>query len=234
MKSDRERLLAKIRKLLALAQSSNPNKAAVAMRQAQKLMAELNINQVEVEISEAKSKKSFANKTPEYIHLLAATIKTAFGVEGYFESGLKTQAVFYGQGERPEIASYCFDVLYRQLDKARAEFNAMQNPRLKRSTRINRADLFCEGWVVGVYQAVKEFAPQLSAEEKGKLERYHQHLHSKHRFADAEVREAKSTGRSSSDEAKRLGYQRGKDVELYHGVNGKERGKLGYRGKYVE
>lgn len=231
MKNNDEKLLQKIRKLLALAKSSNPHEAAIAMRQAQKLMAELNINQVEVEIGESKSKKSFANKTPRYIHLLAATIKTAFGVEGYFEGGLKTQAVFYGQAERPEIASYCFDVLYRQLDKARAEFNATQSQKLKRATRINRADLFCEGWVTGVYQAVKAFAPQLSEEEKGKLERYYQHLHNKHHFTDAAVRETKSTGRSSSDTAKQLGYQQGRQVELHHGVNGKEQQKLTHLGE---
>lgn len=231
MKNDNEKLLQKIRKLLALAKSSNPYEAAVAMRQAQKLMRERNINQVEVEIGEARSKQAFANKTPKYIHLLAATVETAFGVKGYFESGLKTSAVFYGQAERPEIASYCFDVLYRQLAKAREEFNVTQDKRLKRATKINRADLFCEGWVSGVYRTIKEFALQLSEEEEEKLTSYQQHLNAKHAFREAEIRESKSTGRSSSDTAKQLGYRQGRQVELHHGVNGKEQRKLTHFGE---
>ncbi|UZV64433.1 hypothetical protein OR617_09775 [Pasteurella multocida] len=82
-----------------------------------------------------------------------------------------------GQEERPVIASYCFDVLYRQLQQARKAFIATQSKRLKRSTLIARADNYCLGWVHGVYKTVQDFV--LTQEEKEKMERFKNQLHKK-------------------------------------------------------
>jgi len=111
-----------------------------------------------VEISESDSKQKFSRKTGQYVHALASLIKRVFGVEAYFSNRTnnipeqKLHAVFFGQEERPVIASYCFDVLYRQLQQARKAFIATQSKRLKRSTLIARADNYCLGWVHGVYK----------------------------------------------------------------------------------
>lgn len=225
----RERLLSKIKKLLALARSTNPNEAAAALKQAQKLMQEHQIQQSEVEINESHNGKKFAQKAPQYIHNLAGLIEKAFGVRCYFcGSGypVKCNAVFFGQDERPEIASYCFDVLFRQLNAARKEFNANQSKRLKRSTLISRADAFCEGWVNGVYQSVKEFALNLTEQEEAALVSYERLLREKQHFRQSKVRSVGDTRERTGDSAMWQGYQQGKKVKLNHGVNGQEQAKL--------
>ncbi|UZT15102.1 DUF2786 domain-containing protein [Pasteurella multocida] len=157
--------------MLALSKSNNPQ-TAKALEMAQSLMAEHNVNSIDVEISESDSKQKFSRKTGQYVHALASLIKRVFGVEAYFSNRTnnipeqKITCCFFGQEERPVIASYCFDVLYRQLQQARKAFIATQSKRLKRSTLIARADNYCLGWVHGVYKTVQDFV--LTQEEKRK------------------------------------------------------------------
>lgn len=225
----RDRLLSKIKKLLALSKSANPHEAAAALRQAQKLMQEHQIQQDEVEITEKANPQKFARKAPQYIHELCGVINKAFGVSCYLQDDgypIKSHVVFFGQDERPEIASYCFDVLFRQLNTARKAFNAGQNKRLKRSTLISRADAFCEGWVIGVYKSVKDFALNLSEKEQMALDNYHQHLQDVYRIRQGKVREVGNTKERNGNESRWQGYQQGKQVKLNHGVKGKEQAKL--------
>ncbi|MCL7726136.1 MULTISPECIES: DUF2786 domain-containing protein [Pasteurellaceae] len=220
-----EKLINKIKKLLALAKSPNPHEAARALEMAQKLMKKNQLSEEEIVFSEQESDVSFAQKPPSYVSYLTHVICKAFGCEAYFNSGFKSSTVFIGQEERPEIAAYCFDVLYRKLLKARKEFIATQSKRLKRSTLTARADSFCEGWVIGVRQNVTEFA--MTPTEKGKLERYFTQLQAKQNMTEAKCREAGDTREANSHNSRRQGYLAGEKVKLNHGVNGKESLKLG-------
>lgn len=226
-----DKVLKKIKKLLALAKSSNPFEAAKALEMAQKLMAEHRVSQATVEFSQHHGKQKTAVKSARYVHLLVRVISKAFGVEAYsanYYPGMisgenKMHMVFYGAEERPEIASYCFDVLYRKLQTARKEFLAKQNKNLKRRTLIARGDSFCEGWVVGVNDNVKRFA--MTPEEKQKLDDYKSSVLDSQKWSELTVREVGNTkdyGASQSE-----GYKQGKQVQLNHGVNGKETVKLG-------
>ncbi|AAP95108.1 DUF2786 domain-containing protein [[Haemophilus] ducreyi] len=224
-----EKTLRKIKKLLALSKSSNPHEAAKALEMAQKLMQENRINQVEIEFSQYHGKQKTAKKSARYVHQLVGVITRAFGVDAYMsnfypdkdEAEEKMHVVFYGAEGRPEIASYCFDVLYRQLQTARKEFLATQSKRLKRSTLISRGDEFCQGWVFGVHENVKEFA--MTPEEKGKLERYRYNG-----FKDLQTAKVRDAGETRDyGLALSQGYKQGSKVTLNHGVNGKETTKLG-------
>lgn len=233
MRSDKDKLLRKIKKLLALSKSTNPHEAAKALEMAQKLMRENQINQSQVEFSQAHAKQKTAIKSAQYVHMLISVIRKAFGVEGYLSNHYpgdkygekKMHVVFYGAEERPEIASYCFDVLYRRLQIARKAFLDTQNKRLKRSTLIARGDSFCEGWVVGVNQNVEQFA--MTPEEKQKMENYQAEIFKEQKLGEAKVRESGNT--KDYGLAKSEGYKQGKEVTLNHGVNGKETVKLGVR-----
>ncbi len=233
MKQNNEKLLNKIKKLLALSRSSNPYESAKALGMAQKLMAKYHINHIDVEVSESDSKQKFAIKPAIYIHKLATVITKAFGVECYFSNSIKDNdfygdrkmhAVFFGQEERPEIASYCFDVLFRQLQKARKEFIATQSKRLKRSTLIARADSFCDGWVTGVYQEVNDFA--LTPKEKSIIEEYRVNLNKKMHLRKSDARDVGNTREKGYNTSQSIGYQQGRKIKLNHGVNGKETPKL--------
>ncbi len=154
---------------------------------------------------------------------LSKSLSNVYPGNDYGEN--KMHVVFYGAEERPEIASYCFDVLYRRLQAARKAFLDTQSKRLKRSTLIARGDSFCEGWVVGVNQNVKRFA--MTPEEKQKLETYEAEAFEKEKWSETKIREkgnAKDYGLAQS-----AGYKQGKEVTLNHGVNGKETVKLGVK-----
>ncbi len=230
---DRNKLLEKIKKLLALSKSSNPHEAAKALALAQKLMAQNELNQSDIIFSEYDSKQKFALNTPRYIHNLSSLICRAFAVEGYFSNHYagqeygenKLHAVFFGKEERPMIASYCFDVLYRQLQKARQDFNANQSKRLKRSTLIARADNFCEGWVLGVYEIINEFV--VDTQEKEEMQEQRRKLNEKRKLTKGRVREV-GICRERDDNSRDLGYEQGKKAQLNRAVNGQETAKLGY------
>ncbi|MDM9306760.1 DUF7168 domain-containing protein, partial [Klebsiella quasipneumoniae] len=52
---------------------------------------------------------------------------------------------------------YAFDVLSRQMVKARRTFIGSLRKNIKPATKTARADQFCEGWAEGAYQAIEPF-----------------------------------------------------------------------------
>ncbi|MBP4133545.1 DUF2786 domain-containing protein [Gallibacterium anatis] len=229
-----DKILKKIKKLLALSKSTNPHEAAKALEMAQKLMSEHQIDYVDIEVSSIHNKKQFALNTARYVLMLAGLLRKAFGVEAYVSNYYdnskygenQCHVVFYGVEEKPVIASYCFDVLYRQLQSARKNFYAKQNKRLKRSTLIARADAFCEWWVLGVSRNVQKFI--VSEKENQLMFAYKAKMESAKAFGTSEGRKCGNT-KEKNDNSRWLGFEEGKKVELNHGVHGKESVKLGGR-----
>lgn len=233
---NKEKYLAKIKKLLNLARkTSNPNEAANAISMAQKLMREYGISEAEAgfcDISEACSKgaPSDASAPPNYMGYLVQVVSKSFGVGALFTWRYDVRRLvarrcvrFYGPGTRPEVAAYAFDVLSRQMVKARKEFMATLRKSIKPSTKTARADLFCEGWVSGVWQVLEEFNPR--EEEVTLMEAYRQHLRKTGDISESKLREA-GNARGGSDDAVYSGYEAGMKAKLSRGVNGSAREPL--------
>lgn len=226
-----DKILSKIKKLLALSQSSNPHEAATALEMARKLMVKYHIDSSDIKISSNPAKKKFATKPARYVLMLIQLIDDTFGVNSYICNYYEDTSwgekqchpVFFGVEERPIIASYCFDVLYRQLQSARKSFNNRQDKRLKRKTVIARTDTFCEGWVSGVRQIVTKFA--LPAEEKQLMETYIKKLEARESFDEVRGRSAGHTGRNRNY-CYDLGVMEGKQATLNQGVGEKSIKKL--------
>ncbi|CNK23122.1 Protein of uncharacterised function (DUF2786) [Yersinia frederiksenii] len=225
---NKEKYLAKIKKLLNLSKhSTNSNEAANAMSQAQNLMREHGLTSVDIdlmEINEAGSKgaPSHAQAVPKYMGLLADIICRAFGVKCYmtfkrnYYTTAQRQVIFYGPNERPQIAAYAFDVLSRQMMKARREYTASMRKSIKVSTKIARGDTFCEGWVIGAYQVIKDFT--VTDTEATLITAYHRKLQKDIGLQSGDMREAKKC--RGADDAAETGYRAGKDASLHHAVNG--------------
>ncbi len=218
-----KRILDKIKKLMALANSSNPHEAANALRKAQLLMQEYQLSESDVALSDiVEHSATLANTSktqPQWSMNLMGMIQQTFGVTGYFNPGLR-RCFFVGYQDRAEIAAYCYTVLARQLKAARREYQASLNKRLKPKTKTARADLFCEGWVSGVYQQVRDLVP--SEKEQALVAQFMSQKHS--RLTPAKVREANATARDQ--DAGDAGFIAGKQVKLNAGVNGQEAVKL--------
>ena len=222
-----ERILSKIKKLMALAKSGNEHEAANALRLAQKLMQEHQLSEQEVKLSEVSQREikraNAADKQPQWANLLTGCITRAFGVEAILSwvRDLGATLIFIGPSDRVEIGTYCYEVLAPQLVKARKAYLLSLNKRLKLTTKTNRADLFAEGWISAVLCQVHKLVP--TEEEQNLIQLYKE----KHftRLEKAEVRLTQDKKRDVS--AFFEGHGAGQNVRLNAGVNGAEQGKIG-------
>ena len=157
----RENALERIRKCLALSKSSNPNEAATALRQAQKLMEKF-----DVDFEDATAPRvDVLRVSPDgkrgagWQAVAAATVAKALGLRAYRERGSGRDAfVFYGNAERVKLADFAFVNLsravvrgraahLREMRKERPWYNAGDMRRVGRS--------FALGFVSSVYDAVQ-------------------------------------------------------------------------------
>ena len=220
-----KRILAKIKKLMAMVERGNAHESANAMKKVQALMAEHQLSSEDVALSDIDTAKvkaaNSSERQPKWSNLLASVVKGAFGVEVIFSrrclmGHATAQVMFVGPADRVEIAGYVYTVLARQLKAARSEYIATLNKRLKTSTKTARADLFCEVWEKVTALVPTEQETQLVAQY---MEKNHPNL------ATGKTREAKATVRDQS--ASFHGWVAAKDVELNAGVSGQEQKKLG-------
>ncbi|MDQ5598654.1 DUF2786 domain-containing protein [Klebsiella pneumoniae] len=231
MTNETEKYLAKIKKLLNLARrSSNSHEAATALNQAQALMRKHKLSQNDIDLMDITSKASkgapsHAQSIPRYMTFLGQLICRAMGVNCYYSfrrnhmNGQKQNTViFYGPDERPEIAAYAFDVLSRQMVKARRTFISSLRKNIKPSTKTARADQFCEGWAKGAYQAIEPFI--VTETEETLMANFLAKMKKEQELSDLKPREAKKC-RGDQDAAE-AGFNEGLKARLNHGVSGKD------------
>ncbi|MBQ9275259.1 MAG: DUF2786 domain-containing protein [Succinivibrio sp.] len=120
-------ILEKIKKLMALSQSTNPNEAALALKRARKLMDENNITNQDLSLSQFVSVKQGAVRglNDKLIMVpLGRIIAHSFGLEMIINSrGGRFEALtFLGRADRVESAMYVFTVLSRQTLIAKQEY----------------------------------------------------------------------------------------------------------------
>ncbi len=123
-------IIEKIKKLLALANSSNEHEAALAASHAQRLLSEHNLAMADIEAAHRpdKADKVEANvsKTlPKWLRILSAGVSTAFDCQAvhYPSSG---KMVFIGVGADVQIAAYTFAYLDRTTRKLCANYMKRQ------------------------------------------------------------------------------------------------------------
>jgi hypothetical protein len=224
-----EKTLSKIKKLLALAKSSNPFEAASALSRAQKLMQEHNVDNSAVELSDCNTHSlSFTKeKLNSYEFNLLHTVCRAFGVAvvvGYLWKNGKfvAHANFMGIAPQSELACYCFDVVYRQLLKNRADYLATMSNRIKRFNKTSRADDYAKGWVFEVSSKITDFA--MTDEQKLLVEKY-----KAHKYDSAKLSTSKGVDRSNGKPKTNdllNGMADARNVRLDKPMHGKETPKL--------
>jgi len=159
-----EQIIARIRKCLALSKSGNEHEAAAALRQASKMMSMHAISDVDILASEATEESTKARSKSRPVRweiALAQIIAGAFGCQYLFAGGKyvkQGQWLFVGCGSAPEIARYAFEVLMRQVLRARKEYIKNRLLLYTAATKTRRADLFCQGWIVSASEKVSSLA----------------------------------------------------------------------------
>lgn len=168
---ERDTALLKIKKCLALAGSSNPNEAAAAMRQAQKLMAMFGLNETDISLAEVVESAARARMTSlvNWEVIMSRIVADAFGCYVYgvvkrtlhysnFTWRRERSYVFVGVGASAEIAAYAYDVLSRQCAKDRRNHIAKQPKTCKSATKTARGDMYAQGWCSGIRAKLESFA----------------------------------------------------------------------------
>lgn len=219
-------IIAKIKKCLALAKSSNEHEAAAAMRQAQALMQKHGVTDFDIEtadIGEANAKAGATSKPVAWEARLAGVVADTFGCELMFSSGkfLRPQRGiwnFIGHGPAPEVARYAFEVLFRQIKLARLQHIKTALKRCGPTSRTRRADLYCDGWVGTVAGLIDKFAGSAaaSAAVAGYIER---------KYTTSPLQPTnRSAGRRNLSEREygdyAAGRRAGNDAQLHRGVGG--------------
>lgn len=165
-------MIDKIKKLMALSESDNPNESAVALAKAKVLMEKYNITEFDLATATIKESRSPACNTksmPLYVLYLAHLIADLFNC-GYMRRrqshcgmfGGKTwlqDVVFVGYEPHHYIAKYVFDVLLRKLKKQRTEYIA-NSLRRKRRTKTLAGDSYAAGWVSALGTKIERLVPE--------------------------------------------------------------------------
>ena len=159
----RERLIERVRKLLALSNSSNEHEAALAAAHAQRLLAEHNLAMSELEMQEegaGEAELLVARTVSKWLSSLFATVANAFDCFPIVTTTPSNSRLrFIGVGEDPGVAACTLEYLIKELRRLASGY---QRQLEARGGRLNPADRqrvrlsYLLGAVHGVRQAMLE------------------------------------------------------------------------------
>lgn len=173
---NRDQAIDKIKKCLRLGKSTNEHEAAAALRQAQKLMAQYQIEAEDVishDVTAQRARSGTYKSPAQWESHLAAIVSDAFACDLIYSPARRIdhynwkysdgprpfgEWIFIGCGPAAELAQYAFVVLVRQARRARTEHIAKHLKRCGPRSRTRRADLFCDGWTAAVAHKVQRLA----------------------------------------------------------------------------
>lgn len=234
-----ERAIRKIKHCLALAQSANENEAATALRQAQALMREYRLNEMDVKLSDVGEVESALFRTkrrPAWDQQLSIAVAEAFSCTTLRRrtwSSAKGQviecATFVGVSPAQNIALYAYEALHTKLTQARKAYCSAVRSGVHRSqySAETAGDHFALAWVWEVQSKLKALVPQADgdplsqpgtghnliatqAQDKALISQY---------LATQDIRESrKSTSVELDMNAQIAGMLAGSKVELHAGI----------------
>lgn len=165
---EKDRIIDKIKKCLALSASDSPNEAATALRQAQALMVKHNIDMGGIALADidrgyVRSTASSTKVKPYELALVNAVVG-AFGCALMWREGMSWSNVadevygkfiIIGPKSQVEIAVHTAVVLTRRLAKARAAYlNKECDDGSSRARKTVMGNGFCDGWVVEIRKTI--------------------------------------------------------------------------------
>ena len=234
-----ERAIRKIKHCLALAQSANENEAATALRQAQALMREYRLTEMDVKLSdvgEIESALFRAKRRPAWDQQLSIAVADAFSCTTLRRRtwcSAKGQiiecATFVGVSPAQSIALYAYEALHTKLTQARKEYCSAVRSGFHRSrySAETAGDHFALAWVWEVQSKLKALVPQGDDDPIGQSATSHDLVASQARdkaliseyLATQDVKKSrKSKGVELDMNAQIAGMLAGSKVELHAGI----------------
>jgi hypothetical protein len=163
-----QKIIDKICKCLRLAESGNAHEAASALRQAHRLMRKHGVSEAQLlaaGVTEAASDGGSRYTPSFWLVALAELVAQSFDCRVLLARryGKAPEFRFIGLDFTPELASYSFSVLSRQLEQARKDFLqdlAIEDP----LDRERRGEVFAQAWLFRVARTVAEFVGHEAAQ----------------------------------------------------------------------
>lgn len=166
---DSRKIIDKIAKCLRLSESGNSNEAALALRQAHRLMRKYSLTEADIraaEVAEAALNTGLDYTPPFWMLALGNLVARAFDCELFVARhfGCPPEYRFIGVEHGPAVATYTFSVLLRQLTMARDEFVSGLAER-DAEQQQRRGDVFAQAWLFRVARTVTDFVANEPARE---------------------------------------------------------------------
>lgn len=146
----------KVRKLFALAESSNPHEAERALAQAKKIMAKYNIKTEDTEIVTVESSNVPRPYLKDFETHMVGCVNAVSGCEAYMRTTslpggkVKTIIHFVGTASDANMAAYSFEVLHNQVRLFQLDLKKKDYTPPER----NRASL---AWSIAACEKLNEF-----------------------------------------------------------------------------
>lgn len=149
-------IIEKIKKLLALANSSNEHEAALAAGHAQRLLSQHNLAMADIEAQQHPQaadtvETSVAKILPKWVRNLSAGVCSAFDCQAIHHPALG-KMTFIGVGADVQIAAYTFAYLNRTVRKLCVRF---MKPHLNDGLSNRNLELMRQSYYLGAVSTIK-------------------------------------------------------------------------------
>lgn len=180
--TEKDRIMRRIKKCLALSKSDNEHEAATALRQAKRMMDKYGIDIADakapdyqvLDLSEGKLRNSRLTQAEKMLYGVVARF---FGCTLYYAGGWP---VLIGVAPAPKVAEYASSVLLRQMRRSYSlmlrDIESRIGGRLDTASKRKARHSYSLSWSAAVHAKVKEFAAAVMPEQ----ERAHERAASKH------------------------------------------------------
>lgn len=222
-----KKIIDKICKCLRLSESGNPNEAALALRQANRLMEIHGITDSQImaaDVAESATQAGQRYSPPFWALALAKLVADAFQCRNLISRkyGRAPEFRFIGLGFKAEVATYSYTVLYRYLQRAIEEFelgvmqadshgHSNQDSR-DEAEKQRRTEVFAQAWLFRVGRTVSEFVGDKA--EKALIDDYIQE-----KYGETTELSGEATTTQEADYGDIIsGMQAANEVELYRSV----------------
>lgn len=174
---EKKRVLRRLKKVLALSESSNPGEAAAALHQADAMMKKYGVTSLDAEISSVEESESSLTSAEiskwetALFGVVAASLGVSAFISGYKKvTGLRrprAKIIFVGEGYRAEVAVYAFETLRRKLrkdlktsfDEILSHANVAEDARRFVKVSAQQRDAYAYSWCRAVRSKVEALAP---------------------------------------------------------------------------
>lgn len=247
--TERDSVLRRIEKLLAIANDdrANENEAANAAAMAERLMRKFNVDfsaeigqrvksgqdmGTEDVIATAKDNGTPAERVPTWAQWIAVAVAGMHdcGARSHYTTtgkGMEACIRFFGYKDDVRVAAWTFDYLVKTVNRLCKEYR--KNPRYLTGGRMVM-NSYRNGMASGILHTIKQVTSQRVAEQQAAVASralvvIKQQAIEEH-FGEIKYREQKSKTRVDGV-AFHAGRDKGKEVELRHGIEGNTAGQPG-------